>query len=208
MTDTWLYALWFLGVYLLASISPGDVIARRAGVDIRALGTGNPGTLNVYLEVGAKHGVLVLLSDVATGAIATVPLLLVDALGWARLGSVSAVLIGHMFPVFWHFRGGVGGAVGMGTAFGLLPLGALVAVAAALVTVGLSRTAIVAVWAFFGVTIAVGWAVEGDAAGLSGIVLAITMSTLKWIVHYRIHSPIEAKAWFKASERPWRRETT
>ena len=102
------YVAWAVGAYLLGSLSIGDLVARAAGVEIRALGTGNPGAANMFREMGPKFGVSVFLLDIAKGAAATVPIYLLGLSTSASLLAVASVLTGHMFPVFWGFRGGTG----------------------------------------------------------------------------------------------------
>lgn len=184
----WFYALWILGAYLLASLSPGDLVSRAAGVNIRALGTGNPGAVNIYNTIGPKFGFTVLILDVMTGAAATVPLYLLEFPGWAKLLAVAAALAGHIFPIFWRFNGGAGGAVGMGTAFGLLPLGALVAAAVTGIALILTRTPIYSVWLFFGVTLLAGWLLHQDVIGVIGVLLAAVAPTIKFLFQSHIKS--------------------
>jgi acyl-phosphate glycerol 3-phosphate acyltransferase len=189
----WFYALWALGVYLLASLSPGDLVSRWVGVDIRSRGTGNPGAVNIYKEVGPRHGITVLALDLLIGAVATVPLYLLEFPGWVKLLAVAAVLGGHIFPVFWRFNGGAGGAVAMGVAFGLLPLGALVAAAVTGLVLALARTPIYSVWLFFGVTLLAGGLLHRDIVGLVGVLLAVAAPTVKFLSQSRIRSMADLK---------------
>jgi glycerol-3-phosphate acyltransferase PlsY len=109
--------------YLLGSIPFAYIAARRArGVDIREVGGGNVGTLNVMREVGTTVGIFVYLADVAKGSLAVLvaqwlgaPLLWVFAAG-------LAALIGHSWPVWLKFRGGQGLATGMGVLVVLVPI--------------------------------------------------------------------------------------
>lgn len=100
--------------------------------DIRAMGSGNPGAVNVMGELGRTWGVLVLLLDVAKGVAAC-------AIGrWLAGGDAAsaagtAAVVGHCFPLWNGFRGGKGVATGAGqilTTFpGIVPVqivGALV----------------------------------------------------------------------------------
>ena len=56
MEEPWFYAVWAIGAYVLGSISIGDIVARAKGVNIRALGTGNPGAANIIREIGKRYG--------------------------------------------------------------------------------------------------------------------------------------------------------
>ena len=71
MTNILIVAVWTIASYLLGTVSFGDLVARAAGVDIRALGTKNPGAANIYREIGPKYGIAVFALDVAKGAVAT-----------------------------------------------------------------------------------------------------------------------------------------
>ena len=55
ISAVWPYLLWVAAAYLLGSVSLGDVVARVAGFPIRIAGTGNPGTANVFREMGARY---------------------------------------------------------------------------------------------------------------------------------------------------------
>jgi glycerol-3-phosphate acyltransferase PlsY len=101
--------------YLLGSIPFAYIIPKlTAGIDIRNLGLGNAGAANVFREVGKWKGVLVWAADVIKGASAV---LIALALGVSQpwvLGAGFAALVGHCFPVYIGFRGGIGAAMFMG----------------------------------------------------------------------------------------------
>jgi glycerol-3-phosphate acyltransferase PlsY len=109
--------------YFLGSIPFAYIAARLAkGVDIREVGGGNVGTLNVMREVGTAVGIGVYLADVAKGSLAVLiaqwlgaPLLWVFAAG-------LAALVGHSWPVWLRFQGGQGLATGMGVLVVLVPI--------------------------------------------------------------------------------------
>ena len=69
----WPYLLWAVAAYLLGSVSLGDMVARVAGFPIRNVGTGNPGTANVFREMGARYATLVLVLDILKGSAAMLP---------------------------------------------------------------------------------------------------------------------------------------
>lgn len=106
--------------YLLGSISTAVIACRVLGLpDPRTQGSGNPGATNVLRLGGKKAAIIVLVGDILKGVL---PVLLArlftDDPMW--LAAVAfAAFVGHLFPVFFGFRGGKGVA----TAFGvLLPL--------------------------------------------------------------------------------------
>lgn len=103
--------------YLLGSVLFGELIARAKGVNLREVGSGNVGATNVSRALGKKYGVVVFFLDMLKGFIPTalaVKIFGVDSL-WVVLVGLAAVL-GHMFPLFFGFKGGKGVA----TAFGVL----------------------------------------------------------------------------------------
>ena len=120
------YITYLLGSYILGSVLIGELICRAKGIDIRKLGTGNPGTANIWREVGSKYGVAVFVLDVLKGVLVTLPLALLNAeLIWIAAAMVCT-LGGQFFPIFFKFRGNTGMAVLFGTSAGLVPFGALI----------------------------------------------------------------------------------
>jgi glycerol-3-phosphate acyltransferase PlsY len=104
--------------YLLGSIPFGLVLTRIGGYgDVRRIGSGNIGATNV-LRTGSKGlAALTLALDLLKGTAAA----LIGAL-WsadAMLAASAAVILGHMFPVWLGFKGGKGGAVGLGVLIAL-----------------------------------------------------------------------------------------
>ncbi|MBM3944232.1 MAG: glycerol-3-phosphate acyltransferase [SAR202 cluster bacterium] len=126
MNEPWFYAVWIVGSYLLGSVMIGVLVPRLAGVDIRKVGTGNPGTANIWREVGAKYALSVFVLDIAKGAAVTVPIYVLDVPRWVAFVSIAALLAGQFWPVFFRFKGGTGMAAVFGTVAGLLPWGAVV----------------------------------------------------------------------------------
>ncbi|MDZ4688604.1 MAG: glycerol-3-phosphate 1-O-acyltransferase PlsY [Planctomycetaceae bacterium] len=128
---TW--ALIAVGSYFIGSIPFGLLIARWvAGVDLRAVGSGNIGATNASRVVGKTWGIIVLLLDALKGLLPTafVPLVFAveptQALHASVLAGMCAIL-GHTFPVWLKFRGGKGVATALGVAVVLSPLGTLTA---------------------------------------------------------------------------------
>jgi glycerol-3-phosphate acyltransferase PlsY len=108
--------------YLLGSVCFGLIVARRREVDLRAVGSGNVGATNVGRALGRRMGLLVLALDLAKGA---VPMLVARALSlpprdWVAAG-VAAVL-GHVFPIWFRFRGGKGAATAAGVMLAAVPI--------------------------------------------------------------------------------------
>ena len=117
--------------YLLGSIIGSLVVARLTdGVDIRTLGSGNPGATNALRTQGKKVALAVLLIDltkgwVATAVIATwvVPAGIAAATAplaaWSASVCGIAVMLGHVYPLWYGFRGGKGVATLLGAVLGI-----------------------------------------------------------------------------------------
>ena len=185
MNEPWFYVVWAIGAYLLGSVSIGDVVSRVSGVDIRKVGSGNPGTANVYRQVGKKSAIAGFVLDLAKGAAATVPLYFLDDLSiWAGLLGAGAVLAGHFFPLFFGFKGGTGMMVGVGAAIGFLPLGAVIAVpfgaAYAIRTKDMARAGV----AFFLVTVIAGGLVHQSIFGAVAVVVITLIVGVKSYLQY------------------------
>ncbi|HEY6066746.1 MAG TPA: glycerol-3-phosphate 1-O-acyltransferase PlsY [Thermoanaerobaculia bacterium] len=126
--------------YLLGSISFAVLVVRaKTGTDIRAEGSGNAGATNVLRAHGRKLALLVALADVAKGAVAVLLMRLVTADPvWTSAAGLAAVL-GHVFPVFYGFRGGKGVATAVGAFLVLAPLSLLCCLAVFVLVVLLTR---------------------------------------------------------------------
>jgi glycerol-3-phosphate acyltransferase PlsY len=109
--------------YLLGSIPFAYITARlKKRVDIRQVGGGNVGALNVYREVGPVFGLAVLAADVAKGALA---IFVARWLGLSPLWTCVAgfaTVVGHNWPCFIGFRGGKGAATLMGVLIPSVPV--------------------------------------------------------------------------------------
>ena len=123
--------------YLLGSLSPATVIARRAGADLRQGGSGNPGATNVGRLLGRRVGLLVALLDVAKGFVPAVAFGAVAAPAGMLAG--FAAVVGHVTSPFLRGRGGRGVATAAGAILGSQPLWAPVVLLVWIVVLALSR---------------------------------------------------------------------
>ena len=117
----WLYFLPLLA-YLLGSVSSAVVIARLMGLpDPRETGSKNPGATNILRYGGKSAAILTLAGDILKGVIAVLvaQALTADAMIITLTG--FAAFIGHLFPVFFGFRGGKGVATALGVWLALNP---------------------------------------------------------------------------------------
>lgn len=125
--------------YLTGSVPFAFLLARRAGIDVRFVGSGNVGAANVLRTAGAWRGVVVMALDVAKG-VAAVAIAYVMS-GSAALAAVTgaAAVVGHIYPVWLRFHGGKGVAVAAGVFTMLSPVATGIAAALFLITVLLTR---------------------------------------------------------------------
>jgi acyl phosphate:glycerol-3-phosphate acyltransferase len=115
--------------YLLGSLSFAVIVSRLVGLpDPRSYGSGNPGATNV-LRTGRKSAAVVtLLGDASKGWLAVYAARMMTGSDTAAALAALAVVAGHMYPVFFRFRGGKGVATALGTLLALnlyLGIGAL-----------------------------------------------------------------------------------
>ena len=185
MNEPWFYVLWAAGTYLLGSVSVGDVVARGAGVDIRRLGTGNPGTANILREIGARYAAVVFLGDVVKGAAATVPVYVMSLPSWVGALAGVSLLGGHFFPVPWRRTGGTGMATAMGITIGLLPVGVAAATVPGIIAVAVTRNAAFAGGLFLVLTAAVGGWYQQDWTATAGVALIAAAVAIKSWHQYR-----------------------
>jgi glycerol-3-phosphate acyltransferase PlsY len=112
--------LLILAGYLFGSISTAIIVCKLMGLpDPRTGGSGNPGATNVARLGGKKAAALTLVGDMLKGLI---PVLIAHALQAPPVilaGTALAAFLGHLYPVFFGFRGGKGVATAMGVIYGL-----------------------------------------------------------------------------------------
>ena len=120
--------------YLLGNVNSAIFLSKLKGKDIRTCGSGNPGTMNMLRTFGKPIGALTLILDVLKGAIPSI-------LGWLFMGDKQFLLfgddrigllvggicveIGHIYPVFYKFKGGKGIATVFGVCMVCRPIAML-----------------------------------------------------------------------------------
>lgn len=118
--------------YLLGSLIGSLIVGRLSGgVDIRTLGSGNAGGTNALRTQGLGFAAWVMLIDIGKGWLATAVLAPLDMPGigiesaiardWLTVACASAVVLGHVYPVWYGFRGGKGAATLVGVLIGIAP---------------------------------------------------------------------------------------
>lgn len=131
--------LWMVLAYLLGSVPFGLILAKTlCGVDPREDGSRNTGATNVARLCGAKYGVLALVLDVLKGYLPAT-LAVSGNLGTTGISLVAlAAILGHVFSPFLGFKGGKAVATTIGAFLALMPLGALLSVAACVLVIALT----------------------------------------------------------------------
>ncbi len=175
--------------FAVGSINPATLIARAQGVDLRIIGSGNPGATNTARALGARAGVLVGALDVAKGLL---PALLFGLWGpgAGALAGFAAVL-GHIFSPFLRGRGGKGVATTLGAVLGVQPLWAVPMLIVFGIVVGVTRR--VGMGAVAGAIVLIGigilWADEPSqrlfAVALGAVVIARHSDNLRRMVARR-----------------------
>lgn len=141
-----------IAAYLLGSIPTGYLLVRLfRHQDIRAVGSGNIGATNVLRASGKGLGAATFVLDVLKGCVAvwlatfiwgnlvfTGQVLSIPYRDFQAIGALFCVL-GHMFPIWLHFKGGKGVATGFGVFLVAAPWAALASIAVFIVTLALTR---------------------------------------------------------------------
>ena len=173
--------------YLLGSIPFGVLVAKKMGVDIFSVGSGNPGATNVLRSIGKPAGYAVFILDFFKGVLATM---------WFKLGLVAfsgdpnlalwglpAAVLGHTYPLFTSFKGGKGVATAMGGLLGVMPGCLLIGLVCWLVIFFTTRYVVVASIGFglsLPVCTMVGyWSVDDKSSQLAKVILSLLI--MGWI---------------------------
>ena len=106
--------------YLIGSVSSAIIVCQIMGLDDpREQGSGNPGATNVMRIGGKKAAAITLMGDALKGL---VPVLLSKSLGVESIVLslvVLAAFLGHLYPIFFGFKGGKGVATTLGVTLGV-----------------------------------------------------------------------------------------
>lgn len=125
--------------YAIGSLPLGYVAGRYwGGVDLRAVGSRNVGATNMFRMSGPRLGVIVMVLDVAKGALA-VALAPSPPGGWDPVAAALAAITGHVYPIWLRGRGGKGVATACGAFALLAPLATATAALAFALTVWVTR---------------------------------------------------------------------
>ncbi len=101
--------------YLIGSLSTAIIACKITGLpDPRGQGSGNPGATNVLRFGGKKIAIIVLLGDMIKGLLPVLAVTLIGASPLVIALTGGAAFLGHLYPVFFGFKGGKGVATALG----------------------------------------------------------------------------------------------
>lgn len=112
-------SLLVIGAYLLGSISSAIIVCRLMGLpDPRTLGSNNPGATNVLRIGGKRAAAITLFGDWLKGLFPVLAGHLLDVTPLVLGVTGLAAFLGHLYPLFFGFKGGKGVATALGVQFG------------------------------------------------------------------------------------------
>lgn len=179
-----------IAAYLIGSLSFAVIVSKYYGMDDpRTYGSGNPGATNVLRSGKKKAAALTLLGDALKGLVAVIlARCLQDALNLSDIAIAAvavAALVGHMWPLFFGFKGGKGVATALGVLLALSPATALVCAAIWLVMAfGFKVSSLAALTATVAAPLVAFWLMPYPSWAWATIVIAV-------LVLYRHKSNIQ-----------------
>ncbi len=172
--------------YLIGCLPTAYLFGKKlAGKDIRKLGDGNMGARNAYWALGHKTGILIFLIDLLKGYLVVGSAVLLNVPRPVVLWLGVAVMVGHIFPIFLHFKGGRGESTAIGVLLVVVPVSGIIALTLALISLLIWKRVILASAVGFVSLPLLGWWV-GMPALL--ILYGIGLPILVALTHYfRLH---------------------
>ncbi len=189
-----IYILFIVIAYLIGSVSSSIILGRLIyGIDVRDYGSNNPGANNTQRILGWKMGLIVLAFDICKGVIAGSLVFFMPFKPETNTFVITqivfgfAAMMGHIFPVFHHFKGGKGVATLCGVLLAIHPFAVLICTVIFLIVffitryVSVSVIAAVTCFPFFVNTLFALWLdpKETLAVKIFSIVVGVTI----WITH-------------------------
>jgi glycerol-3-phosphate acyltransferase PlsY len=140
MLAFFIFIVAFIISYLLGSLSSAIIVSRLFHLpDPRTQGSKNPGATNMLRIAGKKYAIIVLLADMLKGFIPVFFLTLIT-LNPITIGfACFAAVLGHMFPIYFQFKGGKGVATAIGAFLGIQMMMGVVVILTWLVVAYYSR---------------------------------------------------------------------
>lgn len=134
------YLIYALAGYLVGSVSTAIITCKLMGLeDPRSVGSNNPGATNVLRHGGKKAAIITLIGDMLKGLVPVIAVTIIDpAAGAIALTGLGAFL-GHVFPVYYGFKGGKGVATYYGVLLGFSWMAGIAALLVWLLTAFVSK---------------------------------------------------------------------
>ncbi|MEX1377537.1 MAG: glycerol-3-phosphate 1-O-acyltransferase PlsY [Eubacteriales bacterium] len=145
MNNFWIYIVIALVCYIIGSVSPAVFLSKKfAGYDIREKGSKNAGSTNVFRVMGAKFGIINFILDLLKGLLPTllakyIAIKLGLNLDIAMVCAAGAVVLGHAFPIFSHFKGGKCVASSAGLLIAFNPVFTICLIVLAIISIIITR---------------------------------------------------------------------
>ncbi len=192
--------------YLIGSINFAIVLSKLRGEDIRDHGSKNAGATNMLRTYGKRAAIITLVGDFLKGSVAVLVGMVLFGMFGQYLAALFAVL-GHVFPIYYKFKGGKGIATAAGTILACEPLVLLVLLIIFAVIVGFTKyvsLASITVAFFYPILLDRYYKIfppyEGYTSGIH-ILFVFILSAVVFFKHYpnmkRLLNKTESKVSFK-----------
>lgn len=180
-----------LAGYLIGNFNSALVISKLKKSDVRKMGSGNPGTMNMFRSFGKLLGVLTLVMDILKGVIPCLIGWFVCGQAWSfgankigvYIGGLS-VIVGHIFPVFLKFKGGKGIASSIGVCLVIHPIATLISFAVGVVFLIVTKIGSVTSFIIISVPLAMeAYSVSSTGGNVAALVLLFSLFFLTLFAH-------------------------
>lgn len=165
-----------VAAYLIGSISSAVITCRLMALpDPREDGSGNPGTTNVLRLGGKKAAAITLIGDMLKGLLPTAIAAFVFATPEATAAAALGSFLGHLYPIWFGFKGGKGVATALGAMIGASWLAGALAAATWLATLYISKYSSLSALVTFAAAPMYLWFITGSAllAGATALMSAM-----------------------------------
>lgn len=173
-------ATFVVAAYLAGAIPTAHILTRRAGRDIRVMGSGNVGALNTLRSLGKRAAAVVFVVDVGKASLVMLTAMFIGVPDWSMYAGVFTTMLGHNFSVYIGFRGGKGAAVMTGISLVVLPLLTLLSVPALVLGYLLFHSAF---WALMMTFISINVLTIVTAQPVEQVVLCLVLTILTGSTH-------------------------
>lgn len=158
--------------YLLGSLCSAVMVSQLFKLpDPRSSGSNNPGATNVLRLAGKKYAAIVLLGDFLKGLVPVWLASIIHLSPFAQGLVGLAAVLGHIYPVFFDFKGGKGVATTLGVLFGFQPMLGLMAIITWMLVAYFSRYSSLA--SMVAVSVAPFLHINGKSAFLPFLIIAL-----------------------------------